>query len=150
MGRLAIFSGRLSDSIGLSQVLIPAILLFSLLSMVSGTATGFASLFAIRLLMGVMEVLLSNELYGDGCRVLSEPARVPPGTAAMRVRAVRAGSGPIIATQLLLVVALMALGIGHRRHSGLVVGGLYTSSCGSRPIPRGPHGRRGRGQREMD
>jgi MFS family permease len=54
-GVFAIFSGRLSDAIGHRKVLIPAIVLFSLLSGLSGLATGFASLFVIRLLMGVME-----------------------------------------------------------------------------------------------
>ena len=54
-GIFAIFSGRLSDAIGHRKVLIPAVFLFSLLSGASGLATGFASLFAVRLLMGVME-----------------------------------------------------------------------------------------------
>ena len=117
-GVFAIFSGRLSDSIGHRKVLIPAILLFSLLSGVSGMATGFASLFAIRLLMGVMEgSVLSNELRGDGCCVLSEPARVPPGTPAVRVRAVWAGSWTHHRDAVATGRALMALGIRHRRHS---------------------------------
>src|SRR5215510_3662024 len=54
-GVFAVFSGRLSDAIGHRKVLIPAVFLFSLLSGISGLATGFASLFAIRLMMGVID-----------------------------------------------------------------------------------------------
>src|SRR6185369_7630186 len=51
-GVFAVFSGRLSDAIGHRKVLIPAVFLFSVLSGASGLATGFASLFTLRLLMG--------------------------------------------------------------------------------------------------
>ena len=54
-GFFAIFSGRLSDAIGHRKILIPAILLFSLMSGFSGMVAGFTSLLMIRLLMGVME-----------------------------------------------------------------------------------------------
>src|SRR5579862_3593662 len=54
-GVFAILSGRLSDKIGHRKILIPAILLFSLMSGFSGMATGFASLLAIRGMMGLME-----------------------------------------------------------------------------------------------
>src|SRR5262249_45709299 len=54
-GVLAIFSGRLSDKVGHRKVLIPAIVLFSLLSGLSGLASGVASLILIRALMGAME-----------------------------------------------------------------------------------------------
>src|SRR5690554_2020016 len=51
-GVFAIFSGRLSDRIGHRKVLIPAILLFSLMSGLSGMAAGLMSLIVIRALMG--------------------------------------------------------------------------------------------------
>ena len=54
-GIFAAISGRISDSIGHRKILIPAILLFSLMSGLSGMATGLASLIAIRGLMGLME-----------------------------------------------------------------------------------------------
>src|SRR5688572_556349 len=46
-GVFAIFSGRLSDTIGHRKILIPAILLFSLASGLSGLATGFMGLLFI-------------------------------------------------------------------------------------------------------
>src|SRR5882672_1753211 len=49
-GVLAIFSGRLSDRIGHRKVLIPAILLFSLMSGFSGMAQGLTALIVIRAL----------------------------------------------------------------------------------------------------
>src|SRR5204863_6515814 len=54
-GVFAIFSGRFSDKVGHRKVLIPAILLFSLLSGLSGMTTGFMGLVLVRALMGAME-----------------------------------------------------------------------------------------------
>ena len=54
-GSFAIFSGRLADAIGHRRILVPSIILFSLASGFSGMATGFASLLAVRLFMGIME-----------------------------------------------------------------------------------------------
>ena len=54
-GVFALISGRISDKIGHWKILIPAIILFSLLSGFSGLATGFVSLLVLRALMGVME-----------------------------------------------------------------------------------------------
>jgi predicted MFS family arabinose efflux permease len=54
-GIFAALMGGLSDKIGRRKVLIPAILVFSLLSGFSGLAGGFASLLAVRALMGVAE-----------------------------------------------------------------------------------------------
>lgn len=54
-GVFAIFTGRLSDKIGHRKVLIPAIIVFSLLSGFSGLAGGFAMLIFIRALMGAAE-----------------------------------------------------------------------------------------------
>ncbi len=54
-GLFAIFTGRLSDKIGHRKVLIPAIILFSLMSGFSGMAGSFAMLIFIRALMGAAE-----------------------------------------------------------------------------------------------
>src|SRR4029078_291011 len=48
-------SGRFSDKVGHRKVLIPAIVLFSLLSGLSGVVTGVTALIAIRALMGALE-----------------------------------------------------------------------------------------------
>ena len=54
-GGFAIFSGRLSDKIGHRKILIPAILLFSVMSGFSGMATGLVGLILVRALMGAAE-----------------------------------------------------------------------------------------------
>jgi predicted MFS family arabinose efflux permease len=54
-GIFAALMGGISDKIGRRKVLIPAILVFSLLSGFSGLAGGLASLLAVRALMGVAE-----------------------------------------------------------------------------------------------
>ncbi|MGV2293484.1 MFS transporter [Trinickia sp. YCB016] len=54
-GVFAALMGGISDKIGRRKVLIPAILVFSLLSGFSGLAGGLASLLAVRALMGVAE-----------------------------------------------------------------------------------------------
>ena len=54
-GVFAALMGGISDKIGRRKVLIPAIIVFSLLSGFSGVAGGLASLLAMRALMGVAE-----------------------------------------------------------------------------------------------
>jgi len=104
-GVFAIFSGRLSDSIGHRKVLIPAVLVFSLLSGVSGLATGFASLFLIRLLMGVMEGSYCPTSF-TATAAASHPSRrgFLQGLQQCGFALFGLALGPIIATQLLQVV----------------------------------------------
>ncbi|MFD1560960.1 MFS transporter [Paraburkholderia silviterrae] len=54
-GIFAALMGGISDKVGRRKVLIPAIIVFSLLSGFSGLAGGFMSLLAVRALMGVAE-----------------------------------------------------------------------------------------------
>src|SRR5579864_247493 len=54
-GVFAAIMGGVSDKIGRRKVLIPAILGFSVLSGLSGLATGFVSLMLIRAIMGFTE-----------------------------------------------------------------------------------------------
>jgi hypothetical protein len=54
-GAFAAVMGGISDKIGRRRVLIPAIFLFSILSGLSGIATGLTSLIIIRAIMGVTE-----------------------------------------------------------------------------------------------
>ena len=51
----AIFFGGLSDKIGRRIIIIPATIIFSLLSWMSGLVTGFAQLLGFRAVMGVAE-----------------------------------------------------------------------------------------------
>src|SRR5215831_12753145 len=54
-GISAIVVGFLSDRLGRRTVLVPAVVMFSLLSVLSGMATGLLSLLVIRAVMGVSE-----------------------------------------------------------------------------------------------
>jgi MFS family permease len=104
-GIFAVFSGRLSDAIGHRKVLIPAVFLFSLLSGASGLAAGFASLFAIRLLMGVVEGSYCPTSF-TATAAASRPNRrgFLQGVQQCGFALFGLALGPIIATQLLQVV----------------------------------------------
>jgi MFS family permease len=104
-GVFAIFSGRLSDAIGHRKVLIPAILLFSVLSGLSGLAAGLGSLIAIRALMGVMEGAYCPTSF-TAVAAASRPSRrgFNQGLQQCGFALLGLGLGPIIATQLLGVV----------------------------------------------
>jgi MFS family permease len=104
-GFFAIFSGRLADAIGHRKILVPSIILFSLASGFSGMATGFASLLAVRLFMGIME--------GSYCPTsfAATAAAAHPNRRGFLQGLQQSGFalfglalGPIIATQLLNVV----------------------------------------------
>jgi MFS family permease len=106
-GVFAIFSGRLSDAIGHRKVLIPAIILFSLMSGFSGMVQGLVTLVWIRAIMGAME---------RNCRQASLPSpphRDPSVRLHQNLRAVSLmgfALFPIIATQLLRS-QIVALGL---------------------------------------
>ncbi len=104
-GVFAIISGRISDNIDHRKVLIPSIILFSLLSGLSGMATGLASLVLIRALMGVMEGSYCPTSFA-ATAVASEPRRrgFNQGLQQSTFALFGLGFGPIIATQLLAVV----------------------------------------------
>jgi MFS family permease len=104
-GVFAIFSGRLSDKIGHRKVLIPAILLFSLMSGLSGLASGMANLILVRALMGVMEGAYCPTSF-TAVAAASLPSRrgLNQGLQQSGFALLGLGLGPIIATQLLTVV----------------------------------------------
>src|SRR5258708_19668776 len=54
-GITAIIMGRVADRLGRRKVLLPAIIGFSLMAGFSGLATGFVTLYLMRLLMGVFK-----------------------------------------------------------------------------------------------
>jgi MFS family permease len=104
-GVLAIFSGRLSDSIGHRRVLIPAILLFSLLSGLSGMASGLMGLIVIRALMGAMEgSYCPTSFTAVAAASLPQRRGFNQGLQQSGFALLGLGLGPIVATQLLLVV----------------------------------------------
>jgi MFS family permease len=101
-GIFAAISGRLSDAIGHRKILIPAILLFSLMSGVSGMAAGLGSLIAIRGLMGLMEGSYCPTSF-TATAAAAHPSRrgFLQGLQQSGFALFGFGLGPIIATQLL-------------------------------------------------
>jgi MFS family permease len=104
-GVFAIFSGRLSDAIGHRKVLIPAIVLFSLMSGFSGMVQGLVALVWIRALMGAMEGAYCPTSF-TAVAAASKPERrgFNQGLQQSGFALMGFALGPIIATQLLNVV----------------------------------------------
>jgi len=101
-GIFAAISGRLSDSVGHRKILIPAILLFSLMSGFSGMVTGLTSLIAVRGLMGLMEGSYCPTSFA-ATAAAAHPSRrgFLQGLQQSGFALFGFGLGPIIATQLL-------------------------------------------------
>ncbi|NKJ01649.1 MFS transporter [Novosphingobium sp. SG707] len=104
-GVFAIIMGRLSDRIGRRKIIIPAVIAFSLLSGISGLATGFAGLFIARLLMGVAEGAYCPTSYAAALDASPASRRginlgIIQGAFALGGLAL----GPIIATQLAAIL----------------------------------------------
>jgi MFS family permease len=101
-GIFAILSGRLSDRIGHRKVLIPAIILFSMLSGVTGMAQGLVMLVLVRALMGSMEGTYCPTSF-TAVAVASKPERrgFNQGLQQSGFALLGLALGPIIATQLL-------------------------------------------------
>jgi predicted MFS family arabinose efflux permease len=104
-GLFAIFSGRIADKIGHRKILIPSIMLFSLLSGLSGMATGLMGLIVIRALMGAMEGSYCPTSFA-AVAAASRPQRrgFNQGLQQSGFALLGLGVGPIIATQLMRVV----------------------------------------------
>jgi MFS family permease len=101
-GLLAIFSGNLSDRIGHRKVLIPAIILFSMLSGVTGMAQGLVMLIVVRAFMGAMEGTYCPTSF-TAVAVASKPSRrgFNQGLQQSGFALLGLALGPLIATQLL-------------------------------------------------
>jgi MFS family permease len=104
-GVFAIFSGRFADKIGHRKILIPSILLFSLLSGLSGMVTGVVGLIFVRALMGAMEGSYCPTSF-TAVAAASRPERrgFNQGLQQSGFALLGLGLGPIIATQLMGVV----------------------------------------------
>ena len=101
-GIFAIFSGRLSDKIGHRKVLIPAIVIFSLMSGLSGMVQGLTALILIRAFMGAMEGSYCPTSF-TAVAAASKPKRrgFNQGIQQSGFPLLGLALGPIIATQLL-------------------------------------------------
>src|ERR1017187_9307779 len=104
-GFFAIISGGFGDKIGHRRILIPALVLFSLLSGVSGFATGALSLILIRAMMGITEGSFCPTSFA-ATNEASAPSRrgFNQGLQQRTFALFGLGFAPIIATQLLQVV----------------------------------------------
>lgn len=101
-GVAAALLGGLSDRIGRRKVLIPSLILFSLMSALSGWTGGFAMLFVIRALMGVSEGAFCPTSFAATAEA-SKPSRrgFNQGLQQSTFALFGLGFGPIIATQML-------------------------------------------------
>lgn len=111
VGILAVFwgisafaMGFLSDRIGRRKVLIPAVIIFSLMSAFSGMAAGLVGLLVIRAVMGLAEGPVASTGVAVAVEA-SHPKRRGMNNGIFQCMISLFGNaiGPIIATQLLLV-----------------------------------------------
>jgi len=103
-GLSAFAMGFLSDRVGRRKVLIPAVIIFSLMSAFSGLVGGLVSLLLIRAIMGLAEGPVAS--IGVAVAVeASHPKRrgMNNGIFQCMISLMGNAVGPIIATQLLLV-----------------------------------------------
>jgi predicted MFS family arabinose efflux permease len=105
-GVAALVLGGLSDRIGRKRVLVPAIVLFSLLSGLSGMAAGLTSLLLIRGVMGITEGAFCPTSFATTAEA-SKPSRrgLNQGIQQSTFALFGLAFAPIIATQLLHVMS---------------------------------------------
>jgi len=103
-GVSAFFTGLLSDHLGRRSIMVPSVVIFSLLSVLSGMATGLVSLLFIRIIMGVFEGPVASTGVAVAVEA-SHPKRrgMNNGIFQCTVSLFGSGVGPILATQLLLI-----------------------------------------------
>ena len=103
-GVSAIATGFMSDRLGRRSILVPAVIVFSLLSVLSGMATGLISLLVIRATMGAFEGPVASTGVAVAVEA-SHPKRrgMNNGIFQCTVSLFGSGVGPILATQLLLI-----------------------------------------------
>ncbi|MGZ3273776.1 MAG: MFS transporter [Caulobacteraceae bacterium] len=101
-GISAFLMGGLSDRLGRRKVLVPAIVIFSLLSWLSGVATGLLSLLVIRSVMGVAEGAVASTGVAI-CTEASYPPRrgINQGIFQCCFALLGGALAPVLATQML-------------------------------------------------
>lgn len=104
-GVSALFMGRLSDRFGRRAVMIPAVVIFSLCSVFTGLAGGLMGLVLIRVLMGVTEGAFSPTAVASTAEASAPQRRgLNLGIQQSTFALFGIGLGPIIATQLLVIL----------------------------------------------
>jgi predicted MFS family arabinose efflux permease len=101
-GVSAVVIGGLSDRLGRRKVLVPAVVIFSLLSVFSGMATGLMSLLFMRAIMGAAEGAVAPTGVAAAIEA-SHPTRrgMNNGIFQCTISLFGGAIGPILATQLL-------------------------------------------------
>lgn len=109
-GTAAILVGSLSDRLGRRRILVPAAVLFSVLSVLSGFAVGLVSLLAIRAVMGLAEGPVASTGVAVAVEA-SHPKRrgMNNGFFQCTIALFGIGIAPIVATQLLKVTSWRAV-----------------------------------------
>jgi len=104
-GIWSIVMGPVSDRIGRKKILVATMIVFSVLSSLSGFATGFSSLLLLRAAMGVAEGAFTPASLAANSEA-SRPARrgLNQGLQLSMIPLVGLGFAPIAATQLLRVL----------------------------------------------
>jgi predicted MFS family arabinose efflux permease len=105
-GIAAFAMGYLSDRLGRRKVLVPAVVLFSLMSAFSGVATGLVGLLVIRAIMGAAEGPVASTGVAVAVEA-SHPSRrgMNNGIFQCMISLFGLALGPIIATQLLQITS---------------------------------------------
>jgi predicted MFS family arabinose efflux permease len=105
-GIASVIGGTLSDRFGRKRVLVPATIGFSMLCGLSGLARGFASLLAIRAIMGISEGAFCPTSFAT-VNEASSPSRrgLNLGIQQSAFPLCGLALGPILATQLLRIVS---------------------------------------------
>ncbi|MCQ0029997.1 MFS transporter [Burkholderia glumae] len=104
-GIWAIAMGSVSDRIGRKKILVVSMVAFSLLSSLSGLASGFASLMLIRAVMGVAEgAFTPASVAATGEASLPSRRGFNQGLQLSMFSLLGLGFAPILATQLLRIV----------------------------------------------
>jgi predicted MFS family arabinose efflux permease len=144
-GIAAFAMGYMSDRLGRRKVLIPAVVLFSLLSALSGIATGLLMLLVIRAIMGAAEGPVASTGVAVAVEA-SHPSRrgMNNGIFQCMISMFGLALGPLIATQLLQFtswrIVFMIVGI-----PGLIVAAVMyfvvrdpatIKTTGGTPAPR--------------
>ncbi len=109
-GTAAILVGNLSDRLGRRRILVPAALIFSVLSVLSGFAVGLLSLLVIRAVMGLAEGPVASTGVAVAVEA-SHPSRrgMNNGFFQCTIALFGIGIAPIVATQLLRVTSWRAV-----------------------------------------
>ncbi len=109
-GTAAILVGNLSDRLGRRRILVPAAVIFSVLSVLSGFAVGLVSLLLIRAVMGLAEGPVASTGVAVAVEA-SHPSRrgMNNGFFQCTIALFGIGIAPIVATQLLRITSWRAV-----------------------------------------